>query len=1041
MVRRWPVEEIIRLHVLADNHQHAAVAAKDGRVSAARVELKALDAMTLVEDPEVRAVYRMSSLPAWALVCWKEGNPDKAVDCLHDALHACTELSSRFGHDYLTAKRIHLAANIARVHVSNHALPQALQEVARLRAVIDGNREQWPFDDGESLVVPLHGVERQTLEAQLERIVARAATDPIEATVRAAIAEGLFKRWSFMAEGKDGEIWWEFRPIDMVIADRGQKIHLSASSESAAEVLARAIPILVRMRVPFKHAPSIARLTFLSSGKGGLTQVGKFLSAYPRDADTARELSASLHEATRDLTGPQILADTAYCAGSLVHYRHGSFARHWLQLRTGRIVPALLGENGVLEPDRRDVPTPEGTDRSGSSMLLRSRYLRIQEIHRGPKGSTWLGFAPEVSTAEALLVIKQAYAYVMEAGDGLDAKRRLRREAHCLEALAGTGVCPSIVDFWAEERCSFLVYELIEGPTLESVLHALAGQGLRPTYPVLFDWAIALCNLVAAVHEQGIVIADIKPSNLIVTENGLRLIDLELAGEPTTEPVGSMGTEGYASPQQADPNRGRSFLDDVYSIGATLLAAATVTDSSLLPDPLLVVQIERTHDPQNPIYTTIEGCLARDPAQRLQSPKAVASQLSAPPLPKPEGPWTSIDFAQLALMVGDRLIACAVHDNQYRWWVSDHPIVGGNAGRDLYAGSAGTALFLCALFEKTGNWKYLDTAKRCGEWLFESKETVQRQDPMPGLYFGVCGAGLLYLRLYMATGVGEWLDRAMAVGREAARMPTHSPDLLTGVAGTGLFHLALWEVTRDAAVLGRAVEAAHSLLLDRSPERPSWVIPPGHEGLSGNEYLGFAHGASGIAYFLAQCALTFRDLNATHTVVEVADWMLLLAKPCGADSRGLTWGATLDDEPHAINWCHGSPGILRFLLAAHEVSGNPEYLDAAQRVGHLLEVTAAWTGTTQCHGLAGNAEALIDLSQRTDRQRHLASARRLGENLASYRTPGGWPSEDRRVVTPDLMVGEAGIGAAFLRLACPEMPHLISMKWFIDRQGATNAKF
>lgn len=174
LLRRHPLDEILILPVLADNYQHAAVEAKSKRVATARYEMYALDEMALAlsGDQEIQSVCHLSSLPVWALILWLEGCPEDAIEKLHGALQSCIELTN-YSHDYLTAKRIHLAANIGRVLVSVGSESQAFAHVTSLQAVVAGDRDKWPFEGRKSLDVPLEGSERLSIEYQLSRITDR----------------------------------------------------------------------------------------------------------------------------------------------------------------------------------------------------------------------------------------------------------------------------------------------------------------------------------------------------------------------------------------------------------------------------------------------------------------------------------------------------------------------------------------------------------------------------------------------------------------------------------------------------------------------------------------------------------------------------------------------------------------------------------------------------------------------------------------------------------------------------------------------------
>lgn len=859
--------------------------------------------------------------------------------------------------------------------------------------------------------------------------------DDIIETAQRLRAESDLVGWEVRNALTDADFWTSYSPRDVpTVDDVGYKIHVSASLKSAGDVLAKTIPILAKLRIPFKHASSRQNLLLLSNGKAGLTQIGKFLTAYPPDTEMARYVARSLHEATATLQGPRIASEQPFASGSLVHFRFGSFAEHWLQLPTGRIVPARRAADG-LEPDWRVAGGNEsadlGIDRATGEeqgSAVRHRYVRMQKLHSSPKGSTWLGYDREAPEG-TLAVIKEAYAYIMEAADGLDARGRLRNEADRLSQLQHTGLTPVFVDQWESEGSSFLVYHLIEGPTFASVLNRLAADGLRPPDRLLLDWMAALASAVGKIHRLGYVLGDIKPSNLIFADGSFRFIDLELAGPPTVDPTGSMGTRGYCSPEQADPKQGRDYPQDIYAIGASILTAATLVDASRLPDPLTVASLERQRQPQRTILKVIEQCLLTDPALRFPSAEALVEACQdnvQHSRAVGEGCRTQ-DYHRLAIDVGQAIVTSAHRKGDQVWWVSTHPTIGGHAVRDLYAGSAGTALFLCQLYDATGDEEFLAPALGCGRWLWERPPAIGQQVEMPGLYFGECGPGLLYLRLFQSSGDTAWLDRSRAISARVAQMRPHSPDLMTGAAGTGIFQLALWRATKDQLVLDRAADLARWLQATRLASHPGWVIPPDHEQLSGNEYLGLAHGTAGIGLFFAEFGLASGDPVALMFCSDIAKRLIGLGQDCLVDHSGLTWSPTPAlDQNRGVYWCHGAAGIARFLVKAHALTRSAEFLEAAERAGRTIFEAAPWVGTTQCHGLAGNIDVLIDIWNASGGV-HLDAAHTLGENLAAYRLPQGWPGDSPSLISPDLIVGQAGIGAAFLRLADPARPHLVSV--------------
>jgi serine/threonine protein kinase len=860
--------------------------------------------------------------------------------------------------------------------------------------------------------------------------------DGIQAVAQRIDADDALAGWN--VSGDDSAFWTEYSPEGVAGPDAGTKIHVSSSLGCAAEVLSRCASVLLDRRIAFKHAADLRRLSFLSSGAGGASQVGKFITAYPPDGEVAQRLAGELHRATRGLHGPRIPHEQPYAEDSLVFFRFGAFVQRWLQTCSGRVVPAMWAE-GEWQVDERAVgrlPSARhspgrqhlATGPVSGERLLRGRYLRVRRLFHSPKGSTYLAFTGEDGDEGRLVIVKEAYAHTMEDLRGADARSRLRDEHRCLTDVEAAGIAPKVVDYWETAESAFLVYEPVEGATLTAVLADLAGHGLRPSAEILHRWGASLCDAVQKLHEAGFVSCDIKPANLIVTEDGLSLIDLELAGPPTDKPTGGMGTQGYSSPQQVAHDAGRAVTDDVYAIGATLLAAATLSDTSLLSDPGAVAALESARNPADPLYAVIERCIEPEARRRPASAKAVAAALRggvAAPV-APAEPAAS--YLDLASSIGERILAAAVRPGpRHSWWPSNHSTMNGQPVRDVYCGSAGISLYLCALFAETGRSELLEEALRCGAWLWETEPPVPRQAPMPGLYFGECGAALLYLELFRLTADADWLDRARAVGTDVAAAEIRSPDLMTGLAGVGLFQLALWRASGDDEALQHARGCAQELIGRRLPDRPAWRFPEDFDVFGGAQYPGFAHGSAGIGYFLAECFRARPDADLAAQCGDIADWLLELAEPALVDGSGLTWRVGEAAEgPYMCTWCHGAPGMARFLLLAQEVTGDPRHLDAARRAASMVARGAPWIGTTQCHGLAGNLEALLDVFLQTGDVECLAAASELGENLRTYETPTGWQSDELSTGCLDLMVGEAGVGAAFLRLANHRLPHLIS---------------
>ncbi|HEY3238627.1 MAG TPA: hypothetical protein VGL92_03600, partial [Acidimicrobiia bacterium] len=155
--------------------------------------------------------------------------------------------------------------------------------------------------------------------------------------------------WSMKA----GEPWAHVAPAGATLPDQGWKLHVSATEESAADVLAAVVPVLVAEGAAFKFAAGLGYVRALNSAGADRASSGKFLTVYPTDDDQARRIAAAAHSATDGLAGPVILSDRPYRPGSLVHYRYGGFTGRYAIDGDGLIVHLLRTPDGDLVPDER----------------------------------------------------------------------------------------------------------------------------------------------------------------------------------------------------------------------------------------------------------------------------------------------------------------------------------------------------------------------------------------------------------------------------------------------------------------------------------------------------------------------------------------------------------------------------------------------------------------------------------------------------------------------------------------------------------------
>ncbi|WEV72471.1 serine/threonine-protein kinase [Bifidobacterium sp. ESL0790] len=153
------------------------------------------------------------------------------------------------------------------------------------------------------------------------------------------------------------------------------------------------------------------------------------------------------------------------------------------------------------------------------------------------------------------------------------ARERLRREAMALRRVKHPGVC-EIVDMELDDSLAFIVTELIEGRNLRD---DVAANG-RYEGEDLERLARKLIEAVRAVHAQGVIHRDIKPTNIMVSAAGPVLVDFGIAmsaGESHVTRTGLvMGTPGFIAPEIIDGAES-SEATDWWSLASVLAFAAT----------------------------------------------------------------------------------------------------------------------------------------------------------------------------------------------------------------------------------------------------------------------------------------------------------------------------------------------------------------------------------------------------------------------------------------------------------------------------------
>ena len=264
------------------------------------------------------------------------------------------------------------------------------------------------------------------------------------------IARALEGRWRANTKDlrfRDGP-WRYSRRLRQDYPAQGWKIHVSATVLSAGDVLARARPVLAKHDAPFKVPARLELLAALNAGLGQFSQVGKFLTVYPRNDAEAINLARELHAATHGFHGPRIPFDTRYKKNSLVFYRYGSFFAKGRNGSGGKIVDPA----GRVRADVRDRAhaVPKWLKDPFTKGRIKSKRLRLADsigmellpfkaIAQRGKGGVYQAVDLSVSPAR-LVLVKEGRRHGETDWLGQDGFARTEREGRVLRDLHRCGL-------------------------------------------------------------------------------------------------------------------------------------------------------------------------------------------------------------------------------------------------------------------------------------------------------------------------------------------------------------------------------------------------------------------------------------------------------------------------------------------------------------------------------------------------------------------------------------------------------------------------
>ena len=240
-------------------------------------------------------------------------------------------------------------------------------------------------------------------------------------------------------------------------------------------------------------------------------------------------------------------------------------------------------------------------------------YVLLGRLGAGAMGRVYLGRSAS-GRLVAVKTIKSEFA-----GEA-DFRRRFAHEVAAAGRVSGVFTA-AVVASDPEAEIPWLATAYIAAPSLEQLVRVC---GPLPV-PALRWLAAGCAEALESIHEAGLVHRDLKPSNVLVSADGPRVIDFGVARAAervtVTATHQAVGTPAYMAPEQARDSRQTVAASDVFSLGSTLLFAAT-GHPPYAGDSVTDVLVRLATEPPDltglpeAVAELMLDCLERDPAAR-----------------------------------------------------------------------------------------------------------------------------------------------------------------------------------------------------------------------------------------------------------------------------------------------------------------------------------------------------------------------------------------------------------------------------------------
>jgi len=260
---------------------------------------------------------------------------------------------------------------------------------------------------------------------------------------------------------------------------------------------------------------------------------------------------------------------------------------------------------------------------------ISGRYEILNKIASGGMSDVYLGKDLKLDRKVAVKILHESYS------SNRNFTARFEKEARILANLKSPNIV-TVYDWGEFDGLYFIIMEFLNGKSLKEIIEKEGA--IEPLLAA--EYSVQICKALALAHEGNLIHRDIKPQNIMITEEGvIKVTDFGIAkftAGDITKTINILGTAHYISPEQAQGK----ILDnrsDIYSLGIVMYEMLT-SDIPFRGGSSIDISLRHINEePQPPsairpaipkkIEKIVMRCLEKNPDYRYQNVESLELDL------------------------------------------------------------------------------------------------------------------------------------------------------------------------------------------------------------------------------------------------------------------------------------------------------------------------------------------------------------------------------------------------------------------------------